>query len=143
MTKTFENIEHLGVVDRVEGNRVWVSIRSGSACGSCQSKSYCGIAEMSEKVIETLSPNTKKTFEIGQQVNVVLRKSLGYKALMLGYLFPFILVILILIFVLTITDNQLYAALASVLALAPYYLLLFLHRKKIRATFRFFIKELN
>jgi len=141
MTNTVENIEHLGVVDRIEGDKVWVNIKTASACGSCQSKTYCGIAEMSEKVVETYSPSHLKTFEIGQEVYVVLRKSLGYRALMLGYLFPFLLIMVVLVAVLAITGNQLFAALASVLAIGPYYMLLYFHRKRIRATFRFFIKD--
>jgi len=52
MSDRTENIEHPGIVDRIEGKRVWVSIQPQSACGNCQSKSYCGMAEVAEKIVE-------------------------------------------------------------------------------------------
>jgi len=139
MGKPGENIEHPGVIERIEGKKIWVSIMPQSACGNCHSKSYCGMAEMAEKIVEVASLDDKRTFDVGQKVMVQLRKSLGYKALLLGYLIPFLIILLTLIITLAISSNELFAALLSIFVVVPYYYILYLNREKIRTSFRFFI----
>jgi sigma-E factor negative regulatory protein RseC len=134
-----ENIEHPGVVERIDGKKIWVSIMPQSACGNCHSKSYCGMAEMAEKIVEVASQDYEKTYKVGQKVTVQLRKSLGYKALLLGYLIPFMIILLTLIIILAITNSELLSALTSISLVVPYYYILYLNREKIRASFRFFI----
>jgi sigma-E factor negative regulatory protein RseC len=139
MGKPVENIEHPGVIERIDGKKIWVSIMPQSACGNCHSKSYCGMAEMAEKIVEVASLDYEKTYMVGQKVTVQLRKSLGYKALLLGYLIPFLIILLTLIITLAITNNELLSALISIFAVVPYYYFLYLNREKIRTSFRFFI----
>ncbi|MBW6478552.1 MAG: SoxR reducing system RseC family protein [Bacteroidales bacterium] len=141
MSDRRENIEHPGIVDRIDGKRVWVSIQPQSACGNCHSKSYCGMAEVAEKIVEVQSPAPGITLEQGQHVIISLKKSLGYRALVMGYLLPFVILLLSLIILLSITGNEALAALASILLMVPYYLILYSKRDKIKASFRFFIKH--
>jgi sigma-E factor negative regulatory protein RseC len=139
MGKPGENIEHPGVIERIEGKKIWVSIMPQSACGNCHSKSYCGMAEMEDKIVEVDSLEDNRTYDVGQKVIVQLRKSLGYKALLLGYLLPFLIIFLTLIITLAITSNELFSALISISVVVPYYYVLYLNREKIRSSFRFFI----
>jgi positive regulator of sigma E activity len=141
MSDRRENIEHPGIIDRIEGKRVWVSIMPQSACGNCHSKSYCGMAEVAEKIVEVQPPAPGTKLEKGQQVIISLKKSLGYRALFLGYLFPFVILMFSLILLLSITGNEALSAITSILLMVPYYLILYSRRDKIKASFRFFIKQ--
>ncbi len=141
MRTSKENIEHPGIIDKVESNRIWVSIQPQSACGNCHSKSYCGMAEVAEKIVEVQNFNTERKYEQGQQVTISLKKSLGYRALFLGYLLPFLLVLATLIVSLQLTRNEAHAALLSLLIVIPYYSFLYVKRDVIKSSFRFYIKQ--
>ncbi len=141
MSDRSENIEHPGIIDRIEGKRVWVSIQPQSACGNCHSKSYCGMAEVAEKIVEVQPPAPGTTLEKDQHVIISLKKSLGYRALFLGYLLPFVILLLSLIILISITGNEALSALTAIMLMVPYYLILYINRDKIKASFRFFIKQ--
>ena len=141
MSDRRENIEHPGIIDRIEGKRIWVSILPQSACGNCHSKSYCGMAEVAEKIVEVQPPPTGINLEMGQHVIISLKKSLGYRALFLGYLLPFLILLASLVIMLTIIGNEALSALVSIFLMVPYYLVLYFNKDKIKASFRFFIKR--
>ncbi len=129
-------IKHPGTVESVHGNTVVVRIESQAACGHCQAKSHCGMVESADKLIE-VSDRRASDYAIGQEVVVTLRQSLGYKALMLGYMIPF-LILLVALFAITLsTGNEALAALVAVLLMGPYYALLYRYRHKLRKTFHF------
>lgn len=135
-----DNIEHPGIINKIENDRVWVSIQPQSACGSCHSKSLCGMAEVAEKVVEVKSPGPNHTFNPGQSVVINLKKSSGYRALFLGYLLPFLIVMATLIISLQITHNEGFSALLALFTVVPYYGILYLRREVIKTSFRFYIK---
>ncbi|TVQ16613.1 MAG: Fis family transcriptional regulator [Bacteroidetes bacterium] len=141
MRTSKENIEHPGIIDKIESNRIWVSIQPQSACGNCHSKSYCGMAEVAEKIVEVQNFHPDRKYEPGQEVTISLKKSLGYRALFLGYLLPFLLVLSTLILSLQLTQNEAFSALVSVLIIVPYYWLLYTKRELIKSSFRFYIKQ--
>jgi len=138
--KKSDRIEHPGVVERVKNNRVFVQIESQAACGHCQAKSYCGMVESAGKTIEVVSDQANR-YEPGQEVMVAIARSLGYKALLLGYIYPFLLLLFTLFAVTLITGNEAMAALAAALLMVPYYGILYRHREKLRKTFTFRIRE--
>jgi sigma-E factor negative regulatory protein RseC len=133
-------IEHTGIVQSVEDNFINVSIVSDSACVGCQASGICDVSESEEKVIRTLkSVDVSK----GELVKVLMEKSLGYKALLIGYLLPFIIVIFLLIFLSSLSVPELTTGLVSLFSLVPYYLLVYLNKEKIGKKFSFTIKKLN
>ena len=133
-------IEHTGIVQSVEDNFINVSIVSDSACAGCQASGICDVSESSEKVIRTLkSVDVSK----GELVMVLMEKSLGYKALLIGYLLPFILVIFLLVLLSSLSVPELTSGLVSLLSLVPYYILVYLNKEKIGKKFSFTIKKLN
>jgi sigma-E factor negative regulatory protein RseC len=132
-------VEHPGIIEKIEDDKVFVRIESRSACGNCQSKSYCGMSEMQEKIVEIHDQPDNK-YRAGQQVNVVLEESLGYKALLLAYLIPFVILIGGIILTLSITGNEPLAALTGLCLMLPYYFWLYHSRDKLRKTFHFRIR---
>jgi len=69
-----------------------------------------------------------------------MQKSLGTRAVMLGYFLPFLLVLLTLIVTLNIFKSQGLAGLISLGVLVPYYMLLYFNKDRLKKTFTFKIE---
>lgn len=83
-------VRHQGRVIRLEKAAVWVAIDSASACSGCHAKGACGGLDCSQK--EICVPTNQK-FNIGDSVTVGISTKLGFAALILGYILPFLLLI--------------------------------------------------
>lgn len=136
---TDKNIEHIGRVKRINDDYITVSVIKNSACASCEIKSACNISEVEEKEIEV--KRFGQNYDIGEQVKVYFGESLGFRALMLGYIIPFLIVIAVIIAakILNIDDGK--AGITALLTLIPYYFILYLSRNKHKKTFSFYIKK--
>ena len=133
-----ERITHEGIIDHIDNDTVFVRILSKSACAECHSKSMCGVSEMTEKLIEV--KQKASGFTNGDTVNVILDRSLGNKAVLLGYFIPF----LILITTLVVSSSylgELWSGLMAIAVLIPYYLLLFAFKERLSKTFYFRIEH--
>jgi len=135
-----KSIEHKGHIDSIDGNKINVNFLAMSGCASCHAKGVCTVADMQEKSVEVFDFSNQ--YKVGDEVNVTLKQSLGYRALFLGYLLPFILVLIILIVLTEITNNEAIAGISSLAVLVPYYLTLYLLRNKIRKKFTFTINKI-
>ena len=135
--ETSERIEHIGVVTDIHDGLVHVSFIARSACSECHAKGYCLESDSKEKSVD-VSDQTGR-FNKGETVNIVMKESLGYRAILLGFVLPF----LVLILVQEITGNELKAGLSALVALVPYYLLLGLFKKHIKNTFSFQLEKLS
>ena len=131
-----ESIEHPGIIDRVDGESVFVKVLARSACSSCHAKSMCNIAEVEEKIVEVRKA-PGKDYSVGETVTVSMRKSQGTLAVLLGYFVPFLLLFGVLLLVLFISDNEGLAGLSAILILVPYYWLLYIYRNKLKRRFSF------
>ena len=134
-------IDHLGIVDRIEGDVAHVKINSESACSACHAKGVCGAADQEEKFLDV--PLSGASYKTGEQVHVQVARRLGFKAVALGYFYPFLLLMAVLILLLLIGMSELKAGSLALLSILPYYLLLYLFRKRIESTFTFSIKKTN
>jgi len=65
---------------------------------------------------------------------------MGYIALFLGYIFPGIAVITVLITMISLKISELYAGLTSLAILVPYYIILYFIRERINKKFTFKLK---
>ncbi len=146
--KHAQQICHPGVVDRIAGHEVMVKIVSQSACGKCQAQSYCGMGESVEKAVgvdlrRAAHGFTPDDFYPGQHVEVILSRSLGYKALFMGYMLPFLILLFSLFIMFYTTGHEGFSALVAVMLMAPYYALLYKYRHKLRQTFHFSVRPLK
>jgi sigma-E factor negative regulatory protein RseC len=89
-------ISHEGVITSMGEDRVTVKITSYAACSSCHAKGACHISGGKEEKLLHI-PFAHPDFSIGQKVRVILDRSLGFRALFLGYVLPFLLVLMVLI----------------------------------------------
>lgn len=135
--KKYESIEHEGIVESTDNGSVKVRIISNSACSGCHAEGFCLISGQKEKDIIVKG---KYRVSAGDNVKVLMKKSMGYKALFLGYLLPSIIFMAALILLEVFSLGELYAGLGAVAVLIPYYLTLWFFRKRIENNFIFTIK---
>ena len=135
-------IRHDGVVDSIEGECIHVRIVQASACAACGAKSLCSAAESKEKIVDVYGADTK-AYQVGQRVMVEGAATMGMKAVRLAFLFPLLLLVAAVALVMWLTDgNEALAALAALLVLTFYFLLLFVNKKKLAREFTFIIKPI-
>jgi sigma-E factor negative regulatory protein RseC len=133
------SIIHPGIIERVDGDKVFIRILSQSACSSCHAKGACTIADVEEKIIEA-DIDASENRQAGEEVMVKMEESLGHKAVLMGYVLPLIVLVGSIILFLSLFTNEGLAALLSILMLVPYYFTLYLFRKRLRREFRFQIE---
>jgi sigma-E factor negative regulatory protein RseC len=71
-----------------------------------------------------------------------MQRDSGYKALLLGYVLPFILLMIVLITFLSIEGSELLAGILALLILVPYYTGLYFLRDRIKKTFSFSVSKI-
>ncbi len=140
MSQKAKTVDHLGKVQEITSSDVMVSILNHSSCSACHAKGACGMVDTTEKIVVVHKPN--HNYQVGQDVRVILRQSLGFKALFLGYVVPFLLVLLILIVLSAFNVHEGRAGIASLAVLIPYYLGLYFFKDKVSKQFTFEIESI-
>ena len=140
MSETFDNIHHGGIISEINKEKILVSIFSHSACASCNAKGMCNISEMKEKIVEVNTP-PGVNYKVGEEVTVLMKKSLGSQAVFLAYVLPFLIMISVLIILINLTGNEGLSGLISIAFLVPYFYMIYLLRDKLKKKFIFVIRK--
>lgn len=119
---------------------VKVRILQTSACAACKVASHCNASDKKEKIVEVFCDDAA-SYQKGQEVRVTASKQVAANALLLGFGLPFLLLMLILIVTLKISGNEGVAAIAALASLAPYYLVLWLFKDRIRQRLAFALER--
>ncbi|MEN8227227.1 MAG: SoxR reducing system RseC family protein [Bacteroidota bacterium] len=133
-------IDHEGIIDHIDADVAHVRIDSQSACAACNAKGVCGASDQEEKFLDV--PLHGATYSEGETVHVQVARHLGFRAVLLGYILPFLLLMGVLISLTIIGVDELKAGLYALLSIIPYYLILYLLRRHIESTFTFSIRKL-
>ncbi len=134
-----DTIRHKGIVNKTDEHYNYVSIVAQSACAGCHAKSACNVSDLNEEIMK-IPKKPNDNYNTGQMVYVKMKKSLGTMAVMLGYFFPFLLVLISLIILLNVVSSEGLAGLISLGLLVPYYLILYVYRNHLNKTFVFEIE---
>jgi len=135
-------VEHSGVVTRIVDDKVQVSLLNVSACASCHAKGICAVSDAEQKIIDIDNfANISGQYQIGESVNVSFQQSAGFKALLLAYILPFLLLFTTLIITWIISSNEALSGVFALGILLPYYLLLKLFNNRLNKTFSFTISK--
>jgi len=137
--KNEETISHEGIVAKITDDELEIKILAQSACAACHAKSACGMGEQAEKILTVPRPKDRH-FEINQKVNVRMSIGQGNKAAILAYLIPIVLLLAVLFVCLALGMNEGLAALISIVALVPYYIVLYLKRDQLKKRFEYTIE---
>jgi len=133
-----QTIEHSGIVQAVNERSVDVRIVSHPACAGCAASKICDVSESQEKIINTVR---NIDVSVGEEVNVVMSQNQGFRALFLGYILPFLLLMFILIGLSSSGVTELLAGIIALGSLLPYYLIVYFLRGRIDKDFSFSIKK--
>lgn len=133
MTNT---IEHQGIIVSIDNDIAHVRIEQTSACASCHIKEMCGASEKTEKNID--AHIVDNTLKIGDQVTIIGQKSLGFQAILLAYVLPFVIIVVALFIANIFTTNEVIMGTCALASLIPYFAVLRLMRNKIQAKFQFY-----
>ena len=99
-------IKHDGIVKTVNGDgTVLVRIVQTSACASCKAKTMCASAESKEKEIVALlvgeeakrREGERQDIKLGDEVVVMVQQKMGWKAVLLAYVLPFIVMMSVIV----------------------------------------------
>jgi len=158
-------IKHIGTVIAVDGEKVQVKIEQSSACSACQAKAMCSSADKKEKIIEvaarqnaaltedrTAAPDRRQNegpesrtenLQIGDTVEVIVEQRMGWKAVVIAYIVP----LMVLVGTLAALDMRLEnEALAGVIALGVtgvYFIVLRMFRNKLQRQFSFSVRKME
>ena len=132
-------ISHIGKIVAIDADFITVEIVAESACASCHAASLCGTADATHKAITV--PATVGNWAVGQEVQVLLKRSMGFKAVWLAYAIPLAVLLAVLLGLNAAGVGELASGLVAIGAVALYYLVLLLFRDKLRNEYSFYIKE--
>ncbi len=136
-----ENIQHPGIVERVEGNKVFVRITQYSACAGCHAKSACTMSDKKEKIIEV--EDVQSTYYSGEEVVIIGQNSRGMEAVLLAFVLPVIILLVAVVAGVKAGWTETMSGASGLLVLIPYYILLYVLRDKLKKRFVFRLKKLK
>ncbi|MCF0200238.1 MAG: SoxR reducing system RseC family protein [Bacteroidales bacterium] len=137
-----DTISHEGIITKIEDDELQIKILAKSACAGCHAKSACNMSDMAEKILTVPRPEGQD-FEIMQKVEVKMTIRQGNKAAVLAYLLPFLILVAVLFVALGFGLGEGLSAILSLVALIPYYIVLYMRRNKLKKKFEYEISTKN
>ena len=128
------------VILSVKGDLARVQFINESACASCHAKSACGAADTKLYEVDARIPQGE-SFAVGEEVRVAVHNQQGYFAIFLGYVLPFLLLMVALVVTNVLGASELVMALGMLGMLAVYYFVLYLLRSRVSRRFSFTISS--
>ena len=136
---SYSEITHRGRIVSITPEVTTVEIVSESACAACHAKGLCSLGDSKVKQVE-LPTRGWDNYSVGQEVSVVLRATMGHKAVWLAYVVPLIILVATLLGILSAGGSELLAGLGAIGAVALYYGVIWLLRERLRKEYVFNIK---
>jgi sigma-E factor negative regulatory protein RseC len=133
-----DSVQHIGKVEKVNPDCVTVKIVSESACSGCHAKGRCSLTDSEEKTV-FVTGNYDVT--PGDTVTVLMKQSMGYNALLIGYVIPFMILLSSLVILVAMAVSEAYAGLFSIGILVIYYMIIYIFRNRIDKKFTFTLKK--
>ena len=135
-----ESISHKGVIVAITPQVTTVSIQQQGACSQCHAAGLCTLSEVAEKTVE-VATDPYAHHAVGDEVEVLLKASMGFKAVWLAYCIPLVVILATILGLLALGVGEVAAGLAGLGAVALYYLLLWLLRGRLQNEYVFTIKR--
>ena len=133
-------ISHKGVIKSITPELTTVEIVSTSACAECHAKGMCGVAESKIKEI-SVPTDPYSEYSAGDEVEVVLKKSMGLKAVWISYVIPLLILMILILSLSSVNVHEVYVGLGAIAGVALYYLVIYLMRDRLANDFVFYIKR--
>ena len=130
-------IRHTGIVERIDGDMAVVRIAQTSACAGCHAAKMCMASESRDKRIDA---RLTHPVAVGDEVQVVVREQLGWLAVLLAYIIPFLLLVAAVAGFAKIGWSEAKAGTGALVSVAIYYVILRLFRDKLQRKFTFYVE---
>ena len=136
------SLQHRGVVERVSGDTVIVSVMPESACAGCHAKAICG--ERGDKREIVVKTPYASEYTPGERVIVALeRNRMGVMSVVWSYVVPLVVLLGVLFGAKAFGVDDGIAAVSAMAAMSLYFVALYLMRKMFDRIIKFtIIKEL-
>ena len=134
-----ESVSHKGKVIKMTPQVTTVSILQHGACSACHAAGLCGMADLAEKTVE-VATDPYASYGVGDEVEVLLKASMGMKAVWLAYFIPLRIVVAVILGLVALGVGEVAAGVSGLGALAVYYFLLWLFRDRLKNEYIFTIK---
>lgn len=136
-------IKHRGIVENINGSHIQVRILQTSACSACSVKGHCHASESKEKLIDVFDSKAS-SYRKGEEVMLCGATSMGMQAVFWAFGAPFLVLLITLFVAMRLTEgDELQSALIALLALLPYYLIIYICRNKLSKKFSFTIEPIK
>lgn len=132
-------VSHKGKVVKMTPQFTTVAILQHGACSACHAAGLCGLADLAEKAVEVPTDPYAK-YGVGDEVEVLLKASMGMKAVWLAYFIPLLVLLAVILGLIGLGVKEVPAGLSGMAAVGLYYFLLWLFRDKLRNEYIFTIK---
>ena len=130
-----EMIRHTGVVISTCEDMARVEIVQTSACAACKARSMCMSSESQQKIIDARMAEPMQT---GDRVEVLVRERLAWRAVLLAYILPFVVMIAaIAVLDLTTDWSEAVVGTLSLCSIALYYIGLGVFKHRLQKQFSF------
>lgn len=133
-------IDHKGKVSRIHPDRVEVTVLSETACAGCHAQAICGSDAGQQKVIVVGIPDAS-FYAVGDEVVVSVERAMGFKAVVIAYVLPFLFVITVLLAMLKTGQSELASGVSALFILCLYYMVVYLLRERISKDIVFKIRK--
>ena len=134
-----EQVMHTGQVVSMTPKTTTVQIVSQSACAQCHAAGLCGLSEYTEKAIQ-VPTDPYATYSVGDEVQVVLKASMGMKAVWIAYFFPLVVLLAVALGLIALGVSEVVSGLAGIAAVGLYYLGVWLLRDRLQNEYVFTIQ---
>lgn len=135
-----EEITHPGTVLEITPSQMLVRIEARSACASCHASALCGLSDSEEKII-SVPATVRDNYLPGEEVDVVMKASMGHKAVWLAYCIPLLVLLVVMFTALKAGASELAAACMGIGGAAVYYSVIWLLRDRLRTEYNFIIRK--
>lgn len=135
-----ELIRHEGIVLSVKGDFALVQIVQTSACSACKARSMCMSSESQAKEMDAVMT---EPMQAGDRVEVEVREHLAWRAVLLAYILPFIVMMMVIAGLDYFTQwSEAIVGTLSLCSIALYYLGLNAFRNKLQKQFTFTARKI-
>ena len=130
-----ELIRHSGIVLSTSEHMARVQIVQTSACAACKARSMCMSSESQQKEMDVVM---LEPMQVGDRVEVEVRERLAWKAVLLAYILPFVVMLGVIVLLDYTTDwSEAVVGTLSLCSIALYYIGLNLFKNRLQKQFTF------
>lgn len=129
MNHSSGTIRQSATVIRVDAAEIEVEVCRPEACAACKAKSVCSEGGGEGKRMTLV--NDGQGYQVGEQIQLVMRRSAGLKAVVIAYLVPVVLVVAALLIFQATPMSDTTAALLTLGILVLYFVIIRLLRGRI------------